>query len=740
MGELIIKIVLSVLGGGALLWVVFFVIFGLTFIGSTEIGVVQKLFGGGSLQDGHFIALKGESGFQPDVLRAGLYFRTRFMYKVHRCPLVTIPQGQLGYAFARDGKALEDGQILATDISKKCATFQNARAFLENGGQKGPQRAILREGTYAFNLGAFIILTEAQNYYINIGSKLESQQIQDMSKDLMHVNGFRPIVIKEKMQVGDRTIKDPMAIVTVQDGPAVDPNEIIAPVVGIDTTDVSTYHNNFQNPEAYLRAGGRKGKQEQTLSDGTYYINRKFATVEYCEKTQIEIGYVGVVVSYTGKEGEDISGDAYSHGQLVTKGCKGVWAEPMKAGKYAFNTSAGKISQVPTTNFTLKWIEAESNDKHDYDENLKEVTIITNDAFEPTLPLSVVIHINDKDAPYIIQTFESVKNLVEQTLDPMISAYFKNVVQKLTLIELIQKRSEIQADATQEMKKRFRNYNLELEEVLIGTPNSNGDKKIELILSQLSERQLAKEQITTYESKMKASEKERELKEFQAKAEQQEALTKSSINIQVQDNIGKAELERAKQDAEKQKTLADAKAYQTVKLGQADAEMRARIGIAEGIAISEKVKAYGGAQMQVVQDVMTKFTEAIKEGNIPIVPRNIVTMGGTSGEGGQGNALESLLGILMSKELGVDFKETEENEYVKKMKEDILNKMTEEKKSEVKKEVIVEKEVEKTPEKAIEVEYQEKSNNNNKNKNKNDGMKNVPKDLKNMRFFGDDNR
>ena len=59
------------------------------------------------------------------------------------------------------------------------------------------------------------------------------------------------------------------------------------------------------------------------------------------------------------------------------------------------------------------------------DENLSEISLITKDAFEPTLPLSVVMHIDYKKAPMIIQRFGDVKKLVEQTLDPMVSAYLQ---------------------------------------------------------------------------------------------------------------------------------------------------------------------------------------------------------------------------------------------------------------------------------------------------------------------------
>lgn len=660
------------------LYLLIFKILGLRVIGTNEIGIVEKWWSQrGNLKDGKFIALNGEAGFQPDVLRTGLHFKSCLMFKVIKAPLVTIHQGQIGYVFARDGEPLKETQTLGKVV--ECANFQDTRKFLSSGGQKGPQRAILREGTYAFNLSAFVILTEGANHYINIGNKEEADQIVRMSNDLKAQNGFRPIVIKEGIKNSSgEIIKDPMGIITVQDGPSLPNGEIIAPVVGEEPKDLETYHNNFQNPEAFLKAGGFRGKQYQVISDGTYFINRLFASVDITPKTIIPVGFAGVVNSFVGSKGIDVSGSSYTHGELVEEGCKGIWVNPLKPGKYSYNLSAGILTQVPTTNFILKWVQSEVGG-HKYDENLKEVTLITLDAFEPTLPLSVVVHIDYKKAPLVIQRFGDIKRLVDQTLDPMVSSYFKNIAQKMTLIELIQNRCEIQKQATDEMKYKFQNYNLELEEVLIGTPSPNGDKKIEEILKQLSDRQLAKEKIETYSSQMKASEKEKELKEFQAKVDQQSELTKSEININIQDNVGKAELQKARQDAEKQRTLADAEAYKIKRLAEAEAEMKARTGIAQAIAVKEQVNAYGGPQYQVIQDVMSKFTDAIKEGKINIVPNNVVTMGAGEGNNSNVNAVESLLAVLLSEKIGIDFKaDSLESDFTKKLKEDIYNKLQEE--------------------------------------------------------------
>ncbi len=323
-----------------------------------------------------------------------------------------------------------------------------------------------------------------------------------------------------------------IGIVTVHDGPSLGQGEIIAPVVGDDPKEIETYHNKFQDADQFLKAGGFRGRQLQVLVEGTYYVNRLFATVEMIQKTVIEVGNVGVVVSYTGETGADLSGMEYRHGELVARGNRGVWEEPLLPGKYAFNTYAGKVVSVPTTNFILKWIRNETG-AHQFDENLTEVSLITKDAFEPSLPLSVVVHIDYQKAPLVIQRFGDIKRLVEQTLDPMVSAYFKNIGQTRTLIQLLQERSAIQQQASEEMKEKFAHYNLELEEVLIGTPSSpENDTQIETILTQLRSRQIATEQVETYDRQEKAAVKERELREAESRAQMQTKHDRSRVEHQ----------------------------------------------------------------------------------------------------------------------------------------------------------------------------------------------------------------
>jgi len=600
---------------------------GVRVIPNTRIGIVEKRFSPkGSVKSG-FIALNGEAGFQPNVLRGGIHYLMPVQYVVHAAPLVTIPQGKIGYIFARDGKLLDSTQTLASNVD--VSDFQDVEGFLKNGGQRGPQRRVLREGTYAINLVQFIVLTDGRVYSLPL-SREDMDVIQKMANVIAERNGFVPVIIKDT--------DDKIGIATVHDGPSLGQGEIIAPVVGDDPKDADTYHNKFQDPDKFLKAGGFRGRQLQVLVEGTYYVNRLFATVEMIQKTIIEVGNVGVVVSYTGETGEDLSGMDYRHGELVTRGKRGVWEEALLPGKYAFNTYAGKVVSVPTTNFILKWISSQTGSHH-FDENLTEVSLITKDAFEPSLPLSVVVHIDYKKAPLVIQRFGDIKRLVEQTLDPMVAAYFKNVGQTRTLIQLLQERSDIQKIAGEEMKIKFEHYNLELEEVLIGTPSSpEGDVQIETILTQLRSRQIATEQVETYGRQEQAAVKERELREAESRAQMQTSITESELSINVQANQGKADYQRSIQQAAQIRALAEA-----------EAEKIARIGIAQALATEEQVRAYGGPQFQVTQQVLNRFSEAVQQSKVDVVPRVVV---GANKDSGSGNIMEALLAMLLSDRFG----------------------------------------------------------------------------------------
>ena len=178
----ILYIAIGVAVGLLVLYIFIAKILGLRVINPNEVAVVEKWWSfKGSLKDS-IIALNGEAGYVPDLLRGGIHFRTVLMFRIHRYPLITIPQGQIAYIFARDGIPLTPAQILG-QVVPEANNFQDVRGFLTNGGQKGPQRGILREGTYAINLAQFIVITASEIKTIFGGTKAEMQVISSHAPD-----------------------------------------------------------------------------------------------------------------------------------------------------------------------------------------------------------------------------------------------------------------------------------------------------------------------------------------------------------------------------------------------------------------------------------------------------------------------------------------------------------------------------------------------------------------------------
>ncbi len=608
----------------------------IVFIRNDSMGVVEKVWSmRGSVRDG-FIALDGAAGFQAEVLRGGIHVFPPFQYRIHVKSLPSVPQGTIGYVFARSGQPLYPGQTLAS--LPQNVSFEDARGFIEGGGQRGPQRQILREGVYAINTAQFVILTSDGNHAVKLSG--DEASLDEMRTRLLERRGFEPVVIRDQ--------EDRIGVATVHDGPSLEHEEIIAPSVGTDARDPDTYHNCFQDPERFLIAGGRRGRQEQVLVEGTYFINRLFATIDLQPKTVIEIGKVGVVVSYTGPRGDDLTGTAYKHGELVESGKRGVWSRALQPGKYALNPYGVRVIQVPTTNFVLRWIEGRS-EEHGFDANLSEIRLITRDAFEPVLPLSIVLHIAYEDAPMVVQQFADLRLLVEQTLDPMVSAYFKDTAQGCTLIELVSKRAEIQALAVKAMAARFSKYRLNLMEVMIGTPRpAQGDLHIATILDQLRFRQVAEEKLVTYENQRKAADKERELRQAEAIAAAQSDLTRSSVEIKIAENKGSAMLAVRQRDADGVRVTAAANAERIRVEGNAEADRIAAVGEAQARSVKAQVSAFGGPEFQLKKELAQILEAAIRESKNPLVPQVVIGQQ----DGRSGTAVDALLGMLLSSKTG----------------------------------------------------------------------------------------
>jgi regulator of protease activity HflC (stomatin/prohibitin superfamily) len=246
-------------------------------------------------------------------------------------------------------------------------------------------------------------------------------------------------------------------------------------------------------------------------------------------------------------------------------------------------------------------------------------------------------------APSVIQRFGDVKKLITQTLDPMLSAFFRDVAHKRTMLELLQHRDSIQQEARKELARRFQEFDIECVDVLIGKPDTQeAGGKIETLLEQLRQRQLSVEQIETYQRQRAAAEEQKKLNEAQATAQRQTELTGSKVQIEIARNQADADLERARKNAEQTIVTAEAESRQRMLAGEGEAKRIAEIGQAEADVLRQKIASFMDPKLYAV----AVLAEHLSKSSQPLVPQQVF-MGGGSGNGSDSSGL-GLMGTLVN--------------------------------------------------------------------------------------------
>jgi uncharacterized membrane protein YqiK len=545
---------------------------GLIVIGEREVGIVTKKFAAKSLPAGRLLALNGEAGLQADTLPPGWHFGYfPWQYSIKKDGLIVIPQGEIGLIVANDGNTIPPERILGQTIA--CDDFQNARVFLSQGGEKGRQLSILTAGSYRINQALFEVITRA------------SAVQQGMNPELLMVRSLEP---------------DKVGIVTTLDGLPITEGEIAGSVI--------PHHENFQKAQLFVDGGGRRGLQEQVVLSGSWNLNPWFAAIQPAAMTGVPIGYVGVVISFVGSSHEDVSGDAFTHGNLVNKGDKGVWIEPLYPGKHPLNTQIMKMELVPTTNIVLNFT-ARFSGEHGYDSQLNALRLLSRDGFSFDLEVFQIIHVGAQDAPKVISRLGSMQNLVDQVLRPIVGNYFRNSAQEYTILDFLTARSERQAEAAEYVRQALLAYDVQAVDTLIGliTPPPE-------LMQTLTDRKIAEEQQKTYEVQRIAQTQRQELVRETALANIQQEVVTAEQGVQIAQLQATARVNQANGEAESIRVT----------------------GAAQADAYHAGVTALGSQSYTALQ-----LMQVIGDRNVRVVPDVAVSGGGGAG------LLDGMMGMLM---------------------------------------------------------------------------------------------
>ncbi len=595
-------------------------------------GLVEKKFSlGGDLPIGKIIATKGEAGVQAELLAPGLHwFKWWWMYSVKQIPPIEVPTGSIGIVKAENGAQLESGLILAKTIGD-CNDFQDAKAFLDNGGVIGMQRQFLRNGIYRINTALFKV-------------------------ELM------PATVVPEGHIG---------IVTVNDGKPIKAGEIAARSFVV--------HKKFQDADEFLNAGGERGLQEEILPPGEYYINPEFAQVEIQKQLRVPIGTVGVATLYIGDEPKDTSGVQFKHGIIVSNGQKGVQKDPLNPGMYPTNLKVSVVEIVPTTNIVLNWANAKT-ESHELDSHLSTITARTKDGFPINLDVSQIINIAHDEAPKVIARFGTLKNLISQVLEPTIGNYFRNAVQGTDALAFITARKEMQEDAKKFISQVLAEYNVVGVDTLIGDiipPDA--------LMAPIREKHVAAQQELTYVQKEKTEVARKNVEIATADANMQQRVIEAQQEVVISERHAESTVKKqegeskaitlkatAEAGATKVKAAADAEAIKAV--GFAKAEVIEKEGNATATAYEKQTNAMGKENFTAMQ-IMDKLSKS----GMKIVPEIYMGGSGSSVDASVG----AMIGMKMLGDMGAFPKldlEGKDKNVEKKEENKVEDKKTEEKK------------------------------------------------------------
>ncbi|HUN39085.1 MAG TPA: SPFH domain-containing protein [Acetobacteraceae bacterium] len=624
-------------------------------IGPTQVGLVRKRYGWKRLEEGSPVALHGAAGYQAALLTAGLRFKLWPLYTVTRHPMVQIPAGQIGVVIAQVGRPLPIGAKSAT-YKSEFASFQDIRAFMVNGGEKGVQRTVLPPGTVAaIHPVGFLVVSLNAVYGVPVASEY-ARLLRGGNDRLTHESfglseQHMKVVVIEPHATDDGSLVDMIGIVTTLEGspspkgaianrlgdfadmaqleadPATRNSDLVEAILG----SKNDTHNNYQDFQAFLDAGGRIGLQHDPLLYGAYNLNPFLVSVEMVPMLVVNQGQVAVVKAYVGLAAEDTSGDDFKFGSLVRPGHRGIWEEPLRTGKYAINPRVYAVEIVPTFILTLNWADVTST-AHSLDKDLSPIEAKSMEGFVFMIDLQVQIHVPDCDAPRVISTVGTMANLVNEVLQAAVGNHFRDKLQGMPAIDFIQKRADVQAQAQEYITERLRVYRIETRGVYIQDVVFPAQ-----LVEVLTAREIANQQKAQYDAERTAQDQRLLLEASRGRANQQAALAQSMIGVDI-----------ARNRATAVQAEADGEAYRLTKVGEASAVQTRAEGLAMAAGLAAQQKAVGAGQA-----AMINVAKALAGGTQRFMPENLAITGGGGGDGiGIGPLVPQLMRWLQRQDNG----------------------------------------------------------------------------------------
>jgi regulator of protease activity HflC (stomatin/prohibitin superfamily) len=370
------------------------------------------------------------------------------------------------------------------------------------------------------------------------------------------------------------------------------------------------FASEWENPTDMLdadkfMASGVKGPQLTVLTPGQYRYNPRLFKITPKKALEVPIGTVAVIKANAGKiyEGDDLR--LVNGVPMVPKGYRGIWSKALSPNAYYLHPDAYIVTVVQTTNRVYNYVEKNA------------IGVKTKDSFEFPVDVRVSVKISAENASDVVAMLanpdadadrDGFNVLEERVILPLIRAIFRNSAETMNAIQYVQKRSEIEKTATERFANGLNTFKVTTDGVYVGELGIRDTDEGKKLLQTQTDKEIAMQEIDTYEQQRIAEEKRAEVVKAKEEADQEKNIAQSVAQV----------------------SIAEQEALAKVKIAEADAE-----------AYAKKLEALGGVDNFVKLETIKMVSGDWK----PILPQTLV-MGGS--EGG-GDALEALMIKLLTK-------------------------------------------------------------------------------------------
>ena len=330
----------------------------------------------------------------------------------------------------------------------------------------------------------------------------------------------------------------------------------------------------------FLTHAGQRGPQTTILTPGIYRLNTYLWDVTIKDATDVVEGSVGVVKSNvidsvhfgnlnaekpssceqktvsTNASGEAVaaiepkSDEGRLAAILVPVGCIGVWEKALQPGRYYVNEAAYKVTMMSTRVQTwefkggykkryidLSLDQAGNLTQTPRSEDIKKPDNAADPAVTPfvegwlvPLELRVLAQVTPDNAPFVVSSVGTLKDIEDNIMVPTIRSIVRNVVgaQGRHVLDLADNRAKLEHAVEDAIRPEGLRAGIVIKEVKFGDPALPP----ELLISRLRQ-QLADQLQVTYQQEQKAQTQRIETEKARATAEQQHQLVEALIGVQV---------------------------------------------------------------------------------------------------------------------------------------------------------------------------------------------------------------